>query len=122
MGQKLITFASVLTSSFYEMLLFYTAPTNISLSLSLSLARARRMCGAGTRNTRAQPVVDAAQALLAFVRHGRDVGAASCCTLLLWSKSHGRYRERRVSKHAQIERLGAASGHIQQPGVRSLQY
>jgi hypothetical protein len=111
MGQKLITFAGVLSSSFYQILLFCTALTNIFLSLSfLSLSLMRRMCGAGTRNTRAWPIVDAARALLASVRHGKDVGVVLCCTLLLWSKSRGRYKERRVSKHAWIERVGVASG------------
>ena len=46
MGQKLTTFAGVLTSSFYEILLFYTALTNIFLSLSflsLSLSIVCRM-------------------------------------------------------------------------------
>jgi hypothetical protein len=69
---------------------------------------------------RAQPVIDAASALLASIRHGGDrvrCHAAHSC------RGGSRLEDTEkgmVSKRARVERLGAASGHNQWPDVWAL--
>jgi hypothetical protein len=94
-GQKLIillVFLSLASMRVYHFILQWQILFSPSLSC-LSLSRASDVCQAHG-NMRAQLVVDAARALLTFVRHGGDRDAVSCCVLLLWRKSRGRHKER----------------------------